>query len=280
MTNYPNFPITQLAVDLSAEECWLAFSRYHPPILWGMPHPHLGKPANEIEAANQQAIHTLQARQLVERAEDQALKMDPWLDQIIQVCAQPEFSLFVQVWKKRDTTLRRHYLHFRSEQAVDQTTIGAGRYRFTALRDREGVRQHVERLLNLPNRESASAQEHILPEKTLLAVIEKCARNEPDAAAQELSAACLEIDTAQRLLAALSNATYKASLALLCTHIGARPWQVRGLSFVEGAGTLWMFKPAQRGAKIEVIALIPNPGSARQAVLGMLPDETQATEFS
>ncbi|MFZ6026131.1 MAG: hypothetical protein ACOYYS_00330 [Chloroflexota bacterium] len=263
-------PITRLAVELSAEECWLVFSHYRPPILWGMRRPYMGKTPEEVADSSRRALERLQERQLIAQKETQHLQMDAWLDQVAQVCSQPEYILLVHVWQRGQRAARRHYLHFQGEHAVEQSEIGRANgdhYRFMALHDRLAVHNHLKQLLDLPYTKSSISLETALPEKLFTSIATLCAHGEIVSAVQELSASRLDSETASQLIAALSDSPFKASLALIRTQNPACPRQVRGLSIVSGHDGLWLFKPDNN----QVTCFLQSSEAAWQATLEMLP---------
>lgn len=259
-----------LSYQLSTDEFWLLLSQHGPAFVIGMENPHLGWLAEEIEAANRQAVDSLLARGLARPMTDETVDVDDDLLAMAEACVQCRHTLILQISNGADQSQQR-MIHLADNLTVEHVESEPGKHTLTALPTSESVMERMTDALRLNTPTSGRGKTFQMPEETLYQAVELVSKQNLSDAVDVLKNAELSQSDTQALIAVLSAPVANASLVVIANQNDPDAQHIRGFGVLEGSDDLWIMQPRDHMGQPRVEFIPTDAAGIRRRLEEVLP---------
>ncbi|HWI51554.1 MAG TPA: hypothetical protein VNT01_05355 [Symbiobacteriaceae bacterium] len=216
--------------------------------LIGVPDPFSGRLAPEVEEALGGARAQLQHRGLIHIGTDGTVTADEELAALLSICigSQPSFRL-VRTLPGSGTTV--HHYHQGEAGSVELAASADGQVvDIIAICN---LAERIVQLLNIAQQAAPASAGGTVSEALLERVRDLAEEGRVEDGAMLLHRAGIPIEPAALLVSDLASPLRLA--VLLAIHPSATGWGADGVTFVEGAGGLWLLKPAAGQVTVSLV---------------------------
>jgi hypothetical protein len=206
--------------------------------------PFWGWSPEEIDDALQEAQDSLAAHRYIEVQPDGTIAVDAAVAALAGSLAYRDASLLVSRMVDGEPG-RTRQIHFASGLIVEQEQRDDGRYRLTAVRDRETTNQRLTKFLDVVDQPAPPADSFQAREIHFSQARQMAADEGEDACATFLEAVGARPRTAHSVAAALTHPVSRSAL-LAVSWEEREPKGLGKLSLLEGVDGLWVFQACER----------------------------------
>jgi len=218
----------------------------------------------EIDEALQQARESLAARRYIQTQPNGTIAVDTAVAALVGALAFRDSSLVITRLVEQGSGRTRH-IYFASGLIVEQEQEQDGKYRLTAVRDREVLTRRLVEFLHLTDQPAPRAQPCTLAEDEISEARRRVEEEGEKACIGFLESVGVESPTAASLARALAHPVSQSALLALAWE-GEEAQRLGGFTLLEGIDGLWLFQSQEHDDRPRLEIIPCNASGAVQQI--------------